>query len=37
MTKAEHVWAIGYDDMERAEQIREEIIRLGWDAHYLAL
>src|SRR5262245_65957870 len=37
MTQAEHLWAIGYDDMERAEQVREEIIRLGWDTHYLNL
>jgi hypothetical protein len=35
MTKSEHLWAIGYDDMGRAEQVREEIIRLGWDTHYL--
>src|SRR5262249_19022417 len=37
MTKSEHLWAIGYDDMERAEQVRDEIIRLGWDTPYLAL
>src|SRR5262250_653698 len=37
MTQSEHLWAIGYDDMERAEQVRDEIIRLGWDTHYLAL
>jgi len=37
MTKSEHLWAIGYDDMERAEQVREEIVTLGWDAHYLDL
>src|SRR4029450_1486487 len=37
MTKSEHLWAIGYDDMGRAEQVREEIIRLGWDPHYLNL
>jgi uncharacterized membrane protein len=24
-----HLWAIGYDDMERAAQVREEIARLG--------
>ncbi len=28
MTKAEHLWAVGYDDMERANQVRDEIIRL---------
>ena len=37
MTKSEHWWAIGYDDMGRAEQVRDEIIRLGWDTHYLDL
>ena len=37
MTKSEHLWAIGYDDMGRAEQVREEIIRLGWNTHYLDL
>ena len=37
MTKSEHLWAIGYDDMERAEQVHEEIIRLGWNTHYLDL
>src|SRR5262249_4163060 len=25
------------DDMERAEQVRDEIIKLGWDKHYLIL
>jgi uncharacterized membrane protein len=29
MTKVGHLWAIGYDDMGRAEQVREEISRLG--------
>ena len=37
MTQSEHLWAIGYDDMERAEQVRDEITRLGWDTHYLTL
>ena len=37
MTKSEHLWAIGYDDMRRAEQVRDEIIRLGWETHYLIL
>jgi uncharacterized membrane protein len=32
-----HLWAIGYDDMERAHQVRAEITRLGWDAPYLLL
>jgi uncharacterized membrane protein len=29
MTKAGHLWAIGYDDMGRAEEIRQEIVKLG--------
>ena len=37
MTKSEHLWAIGYDDMGRAGQVRDEIISLGWDKHYLLL
>jgi uncharacterized membrane protein len=37
MTATAHLWAIGYDDMERAAQVREEITRLGWEKHYLIL
>jgi uncharacterized membrane protein len=36
MTKTGHLWAIGYDDMERAEQVRQEIIKLG-NKHCLIL
>src|SRR5215471_9750928 len=32
MTTTAHLWAIGYDDMGRAEQVRDEIIQLGWGA-----
>jgi uncharacterized membrane protein len=32
-----HLWAIGYDDMERADQVRDAITRIGWDAPYLLL
>jgi uncharacterized membrane protein len=32
-----NLWAVGYDDMERAGQVRDEITRLGWDEHYLIL
>jgi hypothetical protein len=32
MTTASHLWAIGYDDMERAYQVRDEIARLGWES-----
>src|SRR4051812_49510909 len=31
MTTAAHLWAIGYDDMGRADQVREIISGLGWD------
>ncbi len=31
------LWAIGYEDTERAAQVRDEIIRLGWDKSYLLL
>jgi uncharacterized membrane protein len=32
MTTAAHLWAIGYDDIARAAQVRDEIIELGWGA-----
>ena len=32
-----HLWAVGYDDMERANQVRDEIIRLAWVQNYLVL
>jgi uncharacterized membrane protein len=32
-----NLWAIGYEDMERADQVREEIVTLGWDRSYLTL
>jgi len=34
---AGHLWAIGYADLERAGQVKDEITRLGWDEHYLIL
>jgi uncharacterized membrane protein len=37
MTRVVHLWAIGYDDMARADQVRDEIIRLGWSARFLNL
>jgi len=37
MSEDSHLWAIGYDDVGRADQVREEIKRLGWDQHYLIL
>src|SRR5262249_27262342 len=32
-----HLWAIGYDDTSRAGDVKNEIVRLGWDQTYLAL
>jgi uncharacterized membrane protein len=32
MTTAAHLWAIGYDDTVRADQVRDQIIELGWGA-----
>jgi uncharacterized membrane protein len=32
MSITAHLWAIGYDDMVRADQVRDEIIQLGWGA-----
>ena len=32
MTTTAHLWAIGYDDMVRADQVRNEIAELGWGA-----
>jgi uncharacterized membrane protein len=29
MTRAGHLWAIGYDNMGRAEKVRHEILKLG--------
>jgi uncharacterized membrane protein len=41
MTTTAHLWAIGYDDMARADQVRDEIADLGWGsgraAKYLIL
>src|SRR5262249_51567263 len=32
MSTTAHLWAIGYDDMARADQVRDEITQLGWGA-----
>jgi hypothetical protein len=37
MANSSHLWAVGYDDMGRANQVRDEIISLGWDKHCLLL
>jgi uncharacterized membrane protein len=31
MTTSTHLWAIGYDDMDGADRLRDEITRLGWE------
>src|SRR5271155_3349293 len=31
MTTAAHLWAIGYDEIDRAEAVRDEITKLAWD------
>ena len=36
-TRVGHLWAVGYADMERASQVKDEVVRLGWDEHYLDL
>jgi uncharacterized membrane protein len=37
MRKSGHLWAVGYDDEERAHRVRDEIVRLGWNRDYLML
>ena len=37
MKKSGHLWAVGYDDMKRASQVRDEIVRLGWARNRLLL
>jgi len=37
MTRSSHLWAIGYDDMERANQVRDTITNIGWGKPYLIL
>ena len=32
-----HLWAVGYDDMDRASQVRDEIVKLGWVDNRLLL
>jgi uncharacterized membrane protein len=34
---AARLWAIGYEEMQRADQVRREIVRLGWEQHFLEL
>jgi uncharacterized membrane protein len=37
MSRCWNLWAIGYDGVGRAEQARDEVIRLGWEEHHLLL
>jgi uncharacterized membrane protein len=32
-----NLWAIGFDDMARADQVRDEITRIAWSSHRLVL
>jgi uncharacterized membrane protein len=34
---AAHLWAIGFEDLERAKQVKDEIIKIGWAEPYLIL
>src|SRR5215470_15467020 len=36
MTSPAHLWAIAYDDMVRADQVRDEIAQLGWGSGHAA-
>src|SRR5262245_9640572 len=35
MTAIKHLWAIGFDDTTRADQVRDEILRIGRDRNEL--
>ena len=37
MATSSHLWAVGYDDVKRAGEVREEIARLGRAQNYLLL
>ena len=37
MTRCANLWAVGFDDPERAGRRRDEIAWLGWDKHRLNL
>ena len=37
MTSGQHLWAVAYDDMEGANRVRDEIVRLGWGENRLIL
>jgi len=37
MTTTKHLWAIGFDDMTRADRVRDPIIRIGRHPNELIL
>jgi uncharacterized membrane protein len=37
MATSGHLWAVGYDDIGRANEVRDTIVGLGWDKHFLIL
>jgi uncharacterized membrane protein len=37
MATSSHLWAVGFDDVKRASEFREEIVRLGRAQNYLLL
>jgi len=37
MSRTSHLWAVGYDDLARAEQVRAELTRLAGAEQYLLL
>jgi uncharacterized membrane protein len=36
-TGAGHLWAVGYPDVDGANRVKDEVVRLGWDQSYLVL
>ena len=37
MTSGQHLWAVAYDEMDGANRVRQEIVRLGWNENRLIL
>src|SRR5256712_12292027 len=37
MATLKHLWAVGFDDMTRASEVRDKIARLGWTQNSLIL
>ena len=34
MATSGHLWAVGYEDIGRANEVRDTIVSLGWDKHF---